>query len=85
MEEKLKIHQSMVQTKTALKSINKLSEQNNVQLNETPEVNSPAWTVESAAGQNIPSPANLYGLTQLGDIQFGAHGYTSDGSKKKGE
>jgi len=59
----------MEKTKSALKAISKLSENNNVQISqnmkETPEVNSPAWVVESAAGTVIPKPVSLYGLTQL--------------------
>lgn len=87
MEEKLQIHQNMQQTKTALKAIGKIAEQNNVQINdaEVPEINSPAYVVESAAGQNIPKPVPLYGLVQLDkkDIHFGAHGYTPEPPKEK--
>ena len=80
MEAKLQIHEEMQQTQKALKAINKLSEQNNIQVRETPEFNSPALVVGSAAGQNIPAPVNIHGLAQSSDIHFGAHGYTSDGS-----
>ena len=85
MEEKLQIHENMEQTKSALKNINRLTEKNQVQLEDVAEVNSPAWVVDSAAGQNIPKPVAIYGLVQTGseDIHLGAHRYTMEPPKEK--